>query len=155
MNNVREIFEARRDGYTISTDPYRLDVVAIHAYLTRSYWVPGIPIAVVENAVRGSLGFGLYDAMGAQVGFTRAITDYATFAYLCDVYTLESVRGNGLGKWLVECVRAYPEFVNLRRMLLATADAHGLYSQFDFKPLRAPERFMEIVRPDIYKSGQS
>jgi GNAT superfamily N-acetyltransferase len=142
--------ELRREGYIISTDKARLDVEAIHAYLTRSYWSPGIPKAVVERAMARSLCFGLFNEQGEQVGFARAITDGATFAYLADVYVLEEHRGKGLGKWMVETILAHPSLQGLRRILLATRDAHELYAPFGFKPLATPESFMSIHRPNAY-----
>ena len=144
------IIEAQRDGYCISTDKARSDVSAIHAYLTRSYWSPGIPKAIVERAIRGALCFGLFDRQVEQVGFARAITDGATFAYLADVYVLEEHRGKGLGKWMVETILAHPSLQGLRRILLATRDAHQLYAPFGFKPLATPESFMSIHRPNAY-----
>jgi GNAT superfamily N-acetyltransferase len=143
-------FESRRDGYVISTDKARLDISAIHAYLTRSYWSPGIPKAIVEKAIAGSLCFGLFAENGSQVGFARMITDGATFAYLADVFVLEEHRGKGLGKWMVETILAHPSLQGLRRMLLATRDAHGLYAPFGFKPLATPETLMEMRRPNVY-----
>jgi GNAT superfamily N-acetyltransferase len=144
------IFEIQRDGYVISTEKTRLDVAAIHTYLTRSYWSPGIPQDVIEKAIAGSLSFGLFTEKGQQVGFARMITDCATFAYLADVYVLEQHRGKGLSKWMIETILAYPSLQGLRRVLLATRDAHGLYARFGFKPLARPESFMEIHRPNIY-----
>ena len=144
------IIEAQRGGYTISTDKSRLDLTAIHAYLTRSYWSPGIPKAVVERAIAGALCFGLFNAPGQQVGFARMITDGATFGYLADVYVLEEHRGKGLGKWMVETILAHPSLQGLRRILLATRDAHQLYAQFGFEPLATPESFMSIHRPNVY-----
>jgi GNAT superfamily N-acetyltransferase len=143
-------FSWKRGSYEISTDAARVDVDAVHAYLTRSYWAAGIPRAVVAKAVAGSLCFSLFDA-GAQVGFARVVTDRATFAYLCDVYVLESHRGQGLGRWLIEAVQASPELAGLRRFVLVTRDAHGLYAQFSFKPVANPGGYMEIVRPDVYR----
>ena len=137
--------------YEISTDPARLDVTAIHAYLTRSYWSPGIPIEVVERALRQSLCFGVYEsAGGAQVGLARVVTDYATFAYLCDVYVLEEHRGFGLGKRMMRELMAHPALRGARRVMLATRDAHGLYAGFGFLEAGAAKNLMEIVRPDIY-----
>lgn len=144
--------EARQDRLLISTDPARLDARAVHAYLTRSYWAPGIPLETVERSIKGAMCFGVYDD-GAQVGFARVITDRVTFAYLADVYILESHQGRGLGKWLMRVIMAHPDLQGLRRFSLATRDAHGLYAQFGFTPLRAPERHMEIARPDIYRGG--
>lgn len=142
--------ESQWNGYTISTEKTRLDISAIHAYLTRSYWSPGIPKGIVEKAIAGSLCFGLFCEQGRQVGFARAITDGATFAYLADVYVLEEHRGKGLGKWLVETILAHPSLQGLRRILLATRDAHDLYAPFGFKPLATPESFMSIHQPNVY-----
>jgi GNAT superfamily N-acetyltransferase len=135
--------------YSISADPQRLDPVAIHAYLTRSYWSTGVSFDIVKKAMDHSLCFGLYHE-GAQVGYARVVTDQTTFAYLADVYVLEAHRGRGLSKRLVEAVQAHPELQGLRRFLLATKDAHGLYAQFGFKPLANPARMMEVFNPDVY-----
>jgi GNAT superfamily N-acetyltransferase len=143
--------EWKRNGLLVSTDPARLDVDAVHAFLSRAYWCEGIPRETVERALRHSLCFGLYDGT-AQVGLARVVTDYATFAYLCDVYVLESHRGRGLGKWLMECVMAHQSVPGLRRFNLATKDAHGLYKQLGFTPLAFPERWMELHKPNIYKT---
>jgi GNAT superfamily N-acetyltransferase len=145
------LLEAQRGEFTISTARERLDPAAIHAYLTRSYWAEGISLELVARSLRNSLCFGLYAAQGQQLGFARVITDSATFAYLCDVYVLESVRGQGLGVWLVDTVMQHPALAGLRRFMLATRDAHSLYARQGFTPLKAPERIMEIVRPDLYK----
>lgn len=145
---------SRVNTYDISTDPSRLQLDAIHAYLTRSYWSPGVPPAVVARAAANSLCFGVYHG-DAQVGFARVITDKATFAYLADVYVLEEHRGQGLSKRLVATILAHPELQGLRRFLLATADAHGLYAQFGFKGVAAPGRMMEIKDPDPYGVGQA
>ena len=140
------------DRFDISTEPSRLDVDAIHAYLTRSYWSPGIPREIVARAVRHSLCFGVYErATGRQVGFTRVVTDHATFAYLCDVYVLEEHRGHGLGKALVRAALAHPALSGARRVMLATRDAHGLYRQNGFVDTTGNTNLMEIVRPDIYR----
>lgn len=149
------VFASKRNGYSISTDKARLEISAIHAYLTRSYWSPGIPRATVENAIAGSLCFGLFTEKAEQVGFARMITDNATFAYLADVYVLEEHRGKGLAKWMMETILAHPSLQGLRRILLATRDAHGLYAQFGFKPLARPETHMEIHRPNVYAPGES
>ena len=134
----------QRGDYAISSDPARLDVTAIHAFLSRSYWAAGVPRAVVARALAHSLCFGLYHG-AAQVGLARVITDRATFAYLADVYVLEAHRGQGLSKWLIQTLLAHEELQGLRRFLLATKDAHGLYARFDFKPLHWPERLMEVL----------
>ena len=136
-------------AYEISTDPARLDVGAIHAFLTRSYWSPGIPRATVERAIANSLCFGAF-CEGRQVGFARMVTDRTTFAYLCDVYVLEEHRGRGLAKQLMDHVMGHPDLQGLRRMMLATSDAHGLYAQFGFAALSAPERIMEKHKPNVY-----
>lgn len=140
------------DAYEISTDQGRLDIGAMHDYLTRSYWSPGIPLKVVERAARNSLCFGLYQRVsGAQVGLARVVTDYATFAYLCDVYVLEAHRGRGLSKWMMHEVMAHPALSGARRAMLATRDAHGLYRQFGFVEAGAAKNLMEIVQPHPYR----
>lgn len=139
------------DKYTISTDPARLDVAAIHRYLSEeSYWAKNIPRETVARAIAHSLNFGLYAPDGRLAGFARIVTDYATFAWLCDVFVLEEFRGKGLSKWLMTCVWAHPELQGLRRRMLATLDAHSLYTQFGFGPLPTPERFLEIRLPNPY-----
>jgi GNAT superfamily N-acetyltransferase len=133
----------RVNTYDISTDPSRLQLEAIHACLTRSYWSPGIPKEIVARAIANSLCFGIY--LGdSQVGFARVVTDKASFAYLADVYVLEEHRGQGLSKRLVAQILAHPDLQGMRRFMLATADAHGLYTQFGFKPLAKPQSVMEI-----------
>jgi GNAT superfamily N-acetyltransferase len=140
-------------GYELSSDATRFDVDAIHAYLTRSYWSPGIPRDLVERAVRHSLCFGAFErASGAQVGFTRVVTDHATFAYVCDVYVLEAHRGHGLGKAMMRAAATHPALSGARRIMLATRDAHGLYRQFGFSEVGHSATLMEVVRPDIYQS---
>ena len=139
-------------AYEISTDPARFDVDAIHAFLTQSYWSPGIPRATVARAIANSLCFGVF-WQGQQVGFARMVTDKTTFAYLCDVYVLEAHRGRGVSKQLMGYVMKHPDLQGLRRMMLATRDAHGLYAQFGFTPLSAPDRIMEVLKPNIYLSG--
>jgi len=139
------------DGYELATDRARLDLRAIHAYLVRSYWSPGIPFEIVERAVNNSLCFGVYETTGgAQVGFTRVVTDYATFAYLCDVYVLEEHRGHGLSKLMMREALGHPALAGARRVMLATRDAHGLYRQSGFVVAGAGGNLMEIVRPDFY-----
>lgn len=144
--------EWRRDGFRITTDPAALDVALIHAWLTRSYWAAGIPLETVRRSIEGSLNFGLFDGP-AQVAFARLVSDRATFAYLADVFVLESHRGRGLSKWLMETVIAHPEVQGLRRWVLATRDAHGLYARYGFTPLAAPERWMEKHDPEVYRRG--
>jgi GNAT superfamily N-acetyltransferase len=138
-------------GYEISDDKTRLDVDVIHGYLTKhSYWAAGIGRSVVEKSIEHSLCLGVYHE-GAQVGFGRVVTDRATFALLADVFVLDAHRGKGLSKWLMQCVVDHEELQGLRRLLLLTLDAHGLYAQYGFTPLAAPERFMEILKTDIYQ----
>jgi GNAT superfamily N-acetyltransferase len=140
-------------AYEISTDPSRLDFDAIHAYLARSYWSPGIPRPTVEEAARNSLCFGVYErATGAQVGFARVVTDHATFAYLCDVYVLEDHRGHGLGKRMMKAVMSHPALASARRIMLATRDAHGLYRQHGFTVAGGAGNLMEVVRSDMYRA---
>jgi GNAT superfamily N-acetyltransferase len=147
---MHKIIETRQDDYLISTDPKKLDPVKVHAFLTHTHWSPGIPLSLVQRALSNSLCFGLYHK-GEQIGLSRVVTDYATFAYLMDVYVLEGHRGQGLGKWLVECVMTHPELQNLRRFLLATKDAHGVYANFGFTALKSAERMMERHDPDVYQ----
>jgi GNAT superfamily N-acetyltransferase len=144
-----------RGPYELSTDPARLDLEAVHAYLTRSYWSPGIPREVVDRAAANSLCFGLHHAGEGQVGFARVVTDRATFAYLCDVYVLEGHRGHGLSKWLMTAIVGHPELQGLRRFMLGTKDAHGLYAQYGFTPLANPARMMEILRPQVYRQARA
>jgi len=141
-----------RDDYTISTDQARLNVDAIHAFLSQSYWATNIPRDVVERSLRNALCFGLYRD-DAQVGLTRVVTDRATMAYVGDVYVLPEHRGRGLSKWMMECVLAHPDLQHLRRWMLITKDAHGLYRQFGFRELKRPEGFMERHDPDIYRGA--
>lgn len=145
-------YEHHRDTFTVSDDPARLDVEAIHDFLSHhSYWAEGIPHMLVARAVEHSLCFGLYDGT-RQIGLARMITDRATFAYLCDVYVLPDYRGRGLGTWLMECVMAHPDLARLRRMHLVTRDAHEVYRPLGFTELSQPGRHMEILRPDVYKT---
>jgi GNAT superfamily N-acetyltransferase len=145
--------EWARGEYTLTTDPERVDIDALHAFLTRSYWAANIPRDVVERSVRHSLNFTLLHERN-QVGFTRVVTDYATFAYVGDVYVLEAHRGRGLSRWMMETVVAYPELQGFRRWSLLTRDAHGLYARVGFTPLAAPERWMERWTPDAYAAPE-
>ncbi len=147
------IVEYRKGNYVVSTDRSRLDLEVIHSFLRSSYWAKNIPLSVVRKSIENSLCFGVYDA-GKQIGFARVISDLATFAYLSDVFILETHRGQGLAKWLLECIMAAPELQGLRRWLLATKDAHELYRQYGFQDLGSPERFMEIANLDIYRVSE-
>ncbi len=137
------IQEFKKDNFIISTDKDLLDVNAIHTFLAnQSYWAQGISRETVQKFIANSLVFGLYSPAG-QIGFARIITDKAVFAYLADVFILPEHRGKGLSKWLMECVLAHPDLQGLKKWLLATKDAHGLYTQFGFTPLANPEKMME------------
>lgn len=136
--------------YTITSDHRRLDLTAIHAFLSQSYWSPAIPLSVVERAVANSVAFGAF--LGdQQVGFARVVTDKATFAYLADVYVVEDHRGRGLARRLLQAIDAHDDLQGLRRFMLATRDAHDLYAQCGFKALANPSRMMERWNPDVYE----
>jgi GNAT superfamily N-acetyltransferase len=169
--------EHRRGEFMISTDPARLDLDVIHGFLSNCYWAKGIPREVVARSLEHSLCFGVYDGANeksprlakaarqgaprhgapgkdgalAQVGFARVVSDYATVAYLGDVFVLESHRGRGLSKWMMECIVRHPALQNLRRWILLTRDAHRLYAQFGFTPVKAPERYMERHNSKVYE----
>jgi GNAT superfamily N-acetyltransferase len=140
-----------RAGYRLTTDAAEMDVGVVHAALGASYWAGGVAREVVERSMRHSLCFAVLDETAAgrpaQVAFARAITDRATFAYLADVFVVEPHRGRGLGRWMIAAVMAHPDLQGLRRFMLATRDAHGLYARHGFTALAAPERWMEIHRP--------
>ncbi len=144
--------EWHQGSYVVSTDKDRLDLAMVHGFLTTAYWSPGIPRDLIERAIDHSVIFGLYEAH-RQIGFARVVTDRATFAYVCDVFVLETFRGRGLGTWLMEVVMAHPDLQGLRRWILATRDAHGLYRKVGFTELSQPDRLMERVVPDIYRRG--
>jgi N-acetylglutamate synthase-like GNAT family acetyltransferase len=150
LNPSMNYIEHRRDNFLVTTDPAHLDIELIHSFLSNSYWATGIPREVVERSIANSLCFGVYEA-DKQVGFARVITDYATFAYLADVLIIESHRGRGMSKFLMECIVKHPELQGLRRWTLATRDAHDLYARFGFRPLSKPDRFMELHYPEVYK----
>lgn len=141
-----QIIEVHRDNFTISTDPSRLDRDAIAGFLARAYWAAGRPRGHTERALDHSLVFGLYDG-DRQIGLARVVSDYAVFAYLCDVFIHEEYRGHGLGKWLIETAMEHPELKDVRRWLLVTTDAHGLYQQYGFKTIEYPERWMQNFKP--------
>jgi len=141
-----------RDTFTVTCDPAKLDLALITEFLASSYWAKGIPAATVAKSLEGSLCFAVLDGE-AQIGFARVITDRATIAYVGDVFILPEFRGRGLAKWLMECMVSHPDLQGLRRWVLATRDAHGLYRQFGFTPLKRPEVFMERHEPDVYGGG--
>ena len=135
--------EYRRGKFLISTDRKRLDLDIVHAFLTKCYWAKGIPREIVARSIENSLCFGVYEE-DRQIGFGRVISDFATYAYIGDVFVLESYRGRGIAKWLMECIMWHPSLQGLRRWSLVTQDAHGLYAHYGFTPLESPERHMEL-----------
>ncbi len=145
LPDIHDYYELERDGYLISTNPAKLDFAVIHHYLSdRSYWSAGIPKDLVRKAADGSICFGVYQGV-EQIGYTRLITDGATFGYLADVFILDEYQGQGLGKWLIDSILTHPACQGFRRWVLATQDAHGLYAKFGFEPLKHPEVYMERV----------
>ena len=140
--------------YEVTTDRARFDVDLIHGFLRSTYWAANLPRAVLEKSIRHALCFAVF-AERKQVAFARVITDYATFAYLSDLFVVPEHRGRGVSKLLMQTILAHPELQGLRRFLLATKDAHGLYAQFDFKPLANPQDFMTIHNPDVYKKASA
>lgn len=147
-----ENFQWEKEGYLLSTDQALLDIDCIHDYLSNhSYWAKGIPRETVSRSINHSLCFGLY-CHGKQTGFARVISDFATYAYLADVFILPAHRGKGLSKWMIEVILAHPWLQGLRRFVLATKDAHGLYEQFGFRAYAYPDRLMCRHDPDVYIS---
>ena len=147
--------EWQKDEFTISTDKSKLDTLYVHQFLSKqSYWAANIPLDIVKTSIDNSLCLGVYHA-GKQIGFARIITDEATFGYLADVFIDPNYRGKGLSKWLMQVIMSLPFLKVVRRFMLATQDAHGLYEQFGFTPLTFPERFMQVHRPNAYtQSGE-
>lgn len=157
--------EWRRDGFLLSTDKRRLDMDTVHAYLTRSYWSPGVPRRVVVKAMQNSLCFGLYvdggPDTGAQIGYARLISDCASFAYLADVFVLPAYQGRGLGTWMIGHIVDFPPLRDIRTFLLATRDAQGLYAPFGFRQLEEPGRLMAMryamtwYKPELAETGMA
>jgi GNAT superfamily N-acetyltransferase len=146
-------YEVRREDFCISTDKKRLDIEVIHHFLeNKSYWSKDIPLPVVRKAVSNSLCFGVFKG-DEQVGFARVVSDYVTFAWLADVFILKECRGIGLSKWMLEVIMSHPDLQVLRRWMLATRDAHGLYAKYGFKPIAQPERLMENHQPEVFKNA--
>jgi predicted GNAT family N-acyltransferase len=145
-----KIEEHTKDNYTISTDKSKLDLDIIHGFLSHSYWAESIPLSIVKKAIENSLCFGVYRD-DQQIGFARVISDYATFAYLADVFIIESERGNKLSVWLMQCILEHSELQGLRNFCLMTQDAHSLYEKFGFKNIPKPQNFMAKKIDDIYK----
>lgn len=144
--------EWRRGDFLITTANEKIDVEFLHEFLSGSYWAKNIPLETVRRSIENSLCFALFDRE-KQIGFARIVTDKATFAYLCDVFVIEDYRGRGLSKWLMNTISGHPQLQNLRRWMLATRDAHGLYSQFGFTALDSPEVFMQRHAPDVYSGA--
>ena len=139
-----------KDRFFISTEKEKFDIDLIHSFLTRSYWAQGISKEIIKRSIEGALCFAVFEN-DKQIGFARMITDKATFAYLADVFIIEEYRGLGLSKWLMEVIMSHPDLQGLRRMMLATRDAHGLYEKFGFMPLNNVDRWMHIHNPEVYK----
>lgn len=138
-----------RDSFTVTCDPAKLDVDVIAEFLASSYWAKGVPLATVRKSLASSLCFAVLDD-NRQVGFARVISDHTTFAYVADVFVLPAYRGRGLATWLMQCVVSHPELQKLRRWMLSTRDAHGLYAKVGFTPLKKPEVVMERHDPNVY-----
>jgi GNAT superfamily N-acetyltransferase len=153
MQASKTVLELRRKNFVISTDRERLDLDVVHTFLTNCYWARGIPREIVARSIANALCFGIYAENDGQVGFARVISDFATYAYIGDVFVLDSHRGQGLGKWLMECIMQHPALQGLRRWSLVTGDAHGLYRQFGFTLLNAPQKYMELYNPDVYSTS--
>lgn len=149
QNSEPAVQTYRRGEIFISTDGSLLNLDLIHNFLTHSYWAFGIPPETVARSIENSLCFGIYES-DRQVGFARVLSDYATYAYLADVFVLEEHRGRGLGNWLMECIVAHPALQGLRRWSLVTRDAHKLYARFGFTQLEAADRWMERHDPKVY-----
>ena len=147
------MWRQRDDGYEVSDDPDRLDLDTIHGFLRTAYWSPGVARETVESSIAGSLPMGLYAPDGAQAGYARAVTDRATFGYLADVFVLPEYRGHGLSRFLVRALLEHPDLSTLRRWMLATEDAHGVYEALGFTPLDDPDRWMVRRRPQPSGDG--
>lgn len=143
---------ASRNGYQVDDDPARLDLEVVHGFLRTAYWSTGLPRDVLERSIANSVVVGVYGEDGKQVGFARAVTDWATFAWIADVFVVESVRGDGLGRFVVESLLAHPSLQGLRRVMLATADAHDLYRSYGFTDLADPSRILvrQVSAEDLY-----
>lgn len=141
-----------KDNYSITTDRCKMDLKAIYDYLSiESYWSKGIPLETFKTSVKNSLNFGVFH-QNKQIGFARIISDFATMAYLADVYILTEHRGKGLSKWLMEIILSHPDLQGLRRWILLTKDAHELYKKFGWKELKDPSKYLELHDPDVYNS---
>lgn len=151
--SIPDNHEWQKNNYLVSTDKEKLDLRAIHHYLARSSWARGISQDIVAVSIKNSLNFGVYH-FNEQIGFARLITDYATFAYLSDVYILEEYQGEGLGRWVMECIHQHPVFKQLRRIMLVTTTAPWLYEKLGYEPVNQKNYAWTIARPDIYSQGK-
>jgi GNAT superfamily N-acetyltransferase len=149
-----DVVAERRGAYEISTDPARLELDVVHGFLSTSYWAAGIPRETVRRSIAHSLAFGIHHDAEGQVGFARVISDRTTFAYLCDVFVLPAHAGRGLGGWLVDFIGRHPELQGLRRWMLVTRDAHGLYARHGWTPVPNPDLFMQRHSPGIYAAAE-
>ena len=149
QGKAKRLAKVQRE-FSISTDKQRLDRALIHRFLKSCYWAKGIPRETVERSIENSLCFGIYRG-DEQVGFARVISDFATYAYIGDVFVIEIFRGRGLGKLLMKSIMEHPDMQGLRRWSLVTRDAHSLYAQFGFQPVKSPERHMEIFDGHVYR----
>ena len=148
---MSSVLELRHGAYVISDDPSRLQLAAIHAFLSKSYWAEGIPLETVARSLANSLCVGAYATDGGQIGLARFVTDFATFCYVCDVYVLEAHRQRGIAPALITFAVRHPRLQGLRRWNLVTRDAHGLYAPHGFKPIARAERYMERLDSDVYR----
>ena len=151
--NSLHVIEYRKGEFLISTSRELVDLDVVHRFLSNCYWARGISREIVARSIENSLCFGIY-LEGRQIGFGRVVSDFATYAYLGDVFVLEQHRAKGLGKWLMDCIMQHPSLQGLRRWSLVTRDAHSLYKEFGFTPLNNPDRYMELHRPDVYAPHQ-
>ncbi|EQB87539.1 GNAT superfamily N-acetyltransferase [Clostridium punense] len=141
---MEKIINYTKGGFTVTTDKEKIDIDTLHNFFNKSYWANDRTKQTIIVSIENSLCFSMFKGE-KQIGFARVITDYATFAYLCDVFIQEDYRGNGLGIWMLECILNYPNLLDLKKWLLATRDAHELYRKFGFSSLVNPEKYMEIV----------
>jgi len=149
FHGAGDTIEERRGNFVLSSDRERLDLDVIHGFLTACYWAKGIGREVVARSIDHSLCFGVYQ-QARQIGFARVISDFATYAYIGDVFVLEEYRGRDLGKWMMEAIMGHPQLQGLRRWSLVTRDAHSLYQPLGFTPLQKPENYMELHNPNVY-----
>ncbi|WP_445373863.1 GNAT family N-acetyltransferase [Photorhabdus tasmaniensis] len=147
---MKKLHRWEKNGYIISTDKHELDINLIHQFLAKSSWAEGIDKETVNLSIKNSLNFGLYEN-SRQIGFSRIVTDFATFGYLCDVFILDDYQGLGLARWMMECCLEHPQIIKLRRIMLITTTAPWLYEKTGYSPVKSDNFVWQIVRPDIYK----